>query len=114
MRRLLFGDWKMDKGLVNALDDLLCRRWTLLILLLLANRKRMRYTELLDELNGISPKTLAERLRTLENAGIVRKEYYKEVPPRVEYSLTGKGMELVRSMSPMLKWANKWMSGKRG
>lgn len=88
--------------------QLLSRKWALLILSLLIRDRKLRYSELADRLGGISPKTLTERLRELEREGIIKRELFKEIPPKVEYSLTKKGTELATSFVHVLNWAEKW------
>jgi DNA-binding HxlR family transcriptional regulator len=88
--------------------QLLSRKWALLILSSLVSSNKLRYSELFHKLNGISPKTLTERLRELENEGIVKREAFSEIPPRVEYSLTEKGTELALSSVHIINWAEKW------
>ena len=73
--------------------DIVCGKWTLLLVRDLAEG-RSRFCELERSLNGISPRTLSLRLRALEEEGIVERQTYAEVPPRVEYSLTDKGRAL--------------------
>ncbi len=58
-------------------------------------------------LGNISPKTLADRLKELEKSGIIIREYFAEIPPKVEYSLTKDGMELRNSMIPLMEWVFK-------
>jgi DNA-binding HxlR family transcriptional regulator len=53
-----------------------------------------RFGQLRDSLTGISPKTLTDRLRELEDAGLVSRTIYAEIPPRTEYRLTGLGQSL--------------------
>ena len=74
--------------------DIVCGKWTLLLVRDLAEG-RSRFCELERSLNGISPRTLSLRLRALEEEGIVERQTYAEVPPRVEYSLTAKGRALI-------------------
>jgi DNA-binding HxlR family transcriptional regulator len=88
--------------------QMLSKKWTLLVLSLLVRSQSLRYTELIDQLEGISPKTLTERLRELEKEGIVARKMFSEIPPKVEYSLTEKGCELATSLLHVLKWAEKW------
>ena len=88
--------------------QMLSKKWTLLILSLLVGRQNLRYTELIDRLDGISPKTLTERLRELEKEGIIARKMFSEIPPKVQYSLTEKGCELAASLKHVLKWAEKW------
>jgi len=56
----------------------------------------------------VSPKTLTERLRELENYGILTRTVYPEVPPRVEYELTEKGVDLSVAIKNMCDWVTKW------
>jgi DNA-binding HxlR family transcriptional regulator len=88
--------------------QLLSRKWALLILSLLIRDHKLRYSELANRLGGISPKTLTERLRELENEGIINRELFSEIPPKVEYSLTEKGTELAMSFVHVLNWVEKW------
>ena len=60
--------------------------------------------ELATEVEGISEKMLASTLRTLEADGLVHRESYPEVPPRVEYALTDLGRELMERMLPLVEW----------
>ncbi len=64
---------------------------------------RLRYTEIMHHLKGISPKTLADTLKELEKATIVRREAFNEIPPRVDYSLTGDGVQLRKAIIPLLE-----------
>jgi DNA-binding HxlR family transcriptional regulator len=59
-------------------------------------------------MKGFSSKTLAIRLKQLEKNGILEREAYNEIPPRVEYRLTSKGQELVESVIDLLQWMLKW------
>ena len=88
--------------------QMLSKKWALLVLSLLVDDQSLRYTELIDRLEGISPKTLTERLRELEREDIVARKVFSEIPPRVEYSLTKKGRELADSFEQVLDWAEKW------
>ena len=71
--------------------DVIGTKWTFLIIRDLLIEGTMRFSDLLKSMNGISPKTLSLRLKTLENHGILKKKVFPEVPPRVEYTLTEKG-----------------------
>lgn len=74
--------------------DVIGTKWTFLIIRDLLIEGTMRFSELLKSMNGISPKTLSLRLKTLEDHGILKKKIFPEVPPRVEYTLTEKGKQL--------------------
>lgn len=78
-------------------------KWTILILRDILKGKQ-RFGQLRRSLAGVSPKTLTERLRALENNGIVEREIYPEIPPRVEYTLTKRGQSLGAIILSMKKW----------
>lgn len=59
-------------------------------------------------LTGISSKTLSTRLSELVSEGILERETFAEIPPRVEYRLTQKGQELIESITDLLNWMRKW------
>jgi DNA-binding HxlR family transcriptional regulator len=58
----------------------------------------------METLNGISPKTLSDTLKDLQAEGLIKRESFAEIPPRVEYSLTNDGTELRKSIIPLLEW----------
>ena len=70
---------------------------------------RSRFCELERSLEGISPRTLSLRLRALEEEGIVARETFPEVPPRVEYALTEKGRALVPIVESMRAYGREWL-----
>lgn len=74
--------------------DVIGTKWTFLIIRDLLIEGTMRFSDLLKSMNGISPKTLSLRLKTLEDHGLLNKKVFPEVPPRVEYTLTDKGKQL--------------------
>ena len=80
-------------------------KWTILILRDLFNGTK-RFGELRCSLDGISPKTLSQRLKGLEAQGIVERVIYPEIPPRVEYSLTEKGKSLRTILDQMRAWGS--------
>jgi DNA-binding HxlR family transcriptional regulator len=83
-------------------------KWTLLIIRDLASGVK-RFNQLERSLDGISPKTLSERLRHLEEQGIVVRQTFAEVPPRVEYSLSERGHDLVDVIECMRCYGNQWL-----
>ncbi len=78
-------------------------KWTLLILRELFQGTR-RFGELRATLQGISPKTLTERLRHLEDQGIVERRIYPEIPPKVEYRLTERGHKAWPVIDALREW----------
>jgi DNA-binding HxlR family transcriptional regulator len=90
--------------------DVVSGKWTLLVIRDLAEESR-RFCELERSLAGISPRTLSLRLRTLEGEGIVERTTYPDVPPRVTYSLTDKGRDLVPLIDQMREYGDRWLAG---
>lgn len=88
--------------------DVVCGKWTLLLVRDLAAGVS-RFCELERSLQGISPRTLSLRLRALEEEGIVARETYPEVPPRVEYALTEKGRALLPIIDGMREYGARWL-----
>lgn len=88
--------------------EIVCGKWTLLIIRDLAEG-RARFCELERSLKGISPRTLSLRLRALEEEGIVERQTFPEVPPRVEYALTEKGLALVPLIEDMRSYGRRWL-----
>jgi DNA-binding HxlR family transcriptional regulator len=84
-------------------------RWTPLIVRDLAAGTR-RFVELQRSLEGISPKTLADRLRRLEEAEVITRASYAEMPPRVEYELTAKGVALLPIIESMRDFGDTWLA----
>jgi DNA-binding HxlR family transcriptional regulator len=92
--------------------DVVCGKWTLLLVRDLAEGCS-RFCELERSLNGISPRTLSLRLRALEEEGIVARHTYPEVPPRVEYALTEKGLALLPIIEDMRTYGERWLGCER-
>ena len=88
--------------------DVVCGKWTLLLVRDLAEGCT-RFCELERSLQGISPRTLSLRLRALEEEGIVERQTFAEVPPRVEYALTEKGRALLPIIDGMREYGTRWL-----
>jgi DNA-binding HxlR family transcriptional regulator len=96
------------------LRNLITKRGTLEILIpLCCSADPVRHKQFRHALKGFSTRTLSIRLKELENGGILERHRYNEIPPRVEYTLTTKGQELVESVVGMLQWMRKWAKVKR-
>ena len=94
---------------VLATARIVSGKWTLLILRDLAARP-CRFTELERSLVGISPRTLSQRLRVLEEEGVIAREVYPEAPPRVEYRLTAKGRDIGPIVEAMRAYGEQWLA----
>lgn len=88
--------------------ELIGNKWTPLIIRDLV-KGEMRFSELERSLRGVSPKTLSERLKKLEDARVVTRTCFAEVPPRVEYTLTEKGLALLPVIDSMRAYGNAWL-----
>ena len=98
---------------VCATADIICGKWTILVIRDLAEG-HSRFCELERSLGGISPRTLSLRLRALEDEGIVERQTFAEVPPRVEYSLTDKGRALLPLIEDMRRYGREWLGSQCG
>jgi DNA-binding HxlR family transcriptional regulator len=97
----------------SSLRKLITKRGTFEILLpLCCSTDSVRYLKFKKTMKGFSSKTLAIRLKELERNGILNRQAYNEIPPRVEYRLTAKGQELTESIFDLLQWMKKWSSNK--
>jgi DNA-binding HxlR family transcriptional regulator len=94
-------------GLEAALD-VIGGKWKVLIMWPLKNGAT-RFGELKREVPGISEKMLIQSLKEMELDHIVKRQDFKEVPPRVEYSLTEFGLSLCEALSPLCEWGSKHM-----
>ena len=88
--------------------DTIGARWTPLILRDLLTLGARRFQDLQDSLKGIAPTTLSDRLKTLEQHGIVERRFYAQHPPRAEYVLTKKGRNLGPVVRAMRDWGKKY------
>ena len=89
------------EGTINTIS----KKWAIFIISTIGNHGAMRFNQLREDLKGISPKTLADLLKILQRDGLIQREYFAEIPPRVEYSLTDDGKYLRESLIPLLKWS---------
>lgn len=92
---------------INIFMNTLGGKWKCLILFLLS-QKEMRTKEFYQHIPTITQKVLTEQLKQLEKDGIVQREVFREVPPRVEYSLTELGKSFVPVLNIMCDWGNTY------
>src|SRR5690349_10446513 len=101
--RAISGEVFMEGCPTRVVLDHIMSKWGVLVLLALTDGTH-RWGELRREVQGISEKMLASTLRTLEADGLVMRESYPEVPPRVEYALSPLGRDLMDRMLPLVEW----------
>jgi DNA-binding HxlR family transcriptional regulator len=99
-----------DKCEIAHIWEILGRRWALLILKNLSTKEVVRFNELKRLLPGISSTVLSERLLELDREGLITKQIYPEIPPRVEYRLTTRARELETVMKELNRWCIRWKS----
>ena len=93
---------------VACTADIIGAKWTAVLVHDLSEGPR-RFSDLERALPGISPRTLSERLRALEQEGVVVRRSYPESPPRVEYELTPKGRALLPIIEAMRQFGHDWL-----
>ena len=91
----------------RPLITLLGRRHTMEILYAVFTDNPARFTDL-QRRTGINPRTLTDRLRELSGSGILSRRAYREIPPRVEYRLTEKGLALGRMFEGLERWYERY------
>ena len=89
---------------IDATMSVIEGRWKTVILCKLYNNGPMRFNQLMKSIDGVSPRILTKQLKELESDGIIKRTSYQEIPPRVEYSITEKGMSLGPIMMAMAEW----------
>ena len=94
-------------GCIASAMKIVGNKWTALILRDLFTGSK-RFGELEASVGHINPRTLSQRLDNLEACGIITKKSFSEVPPRIEYTLTQKGEDLLPILEQMANWGTKY------
>lgn len=97
-----------EGGVPFRVSDVLGAKWTICIIAELLRGAR-RFGQLQSAFEGISPRTLTERLRQLEAEGFISRQAFAEAPPRVEYTLTVKGMALAPVIQAMCRFESEYL-----
>lgn len=84
-------------------------KWKMIIMFWLSKRKVMRYGELKRCINGVTHKMLSSQLKELEAENIILRKEYHQIPPKVEYSLSQKGLSLMPILEEMCSWGQLHM-----
>lgn len=99
-----------EKCPVRNILDRFGDKWSVLVIIILGREGTMRFNELNKTIGDISQKMLTVTLRTLEADGLVSREVFPEVPPRVEYTLTPMGESLLPLIEDLSDWAAEHFS----
>jgi transcriptional regulator, MarR family len=100
IRNALYPDCPV-RNVLSRVGD----KWSMLVLFTLEGQPSIRFKELQRSIPDISQKILTATLKMLEADGLINREVFPEVPPRVEYSLTEKGKSLLPLIDALLSWA---------
>jgi DNA-binding HxlR family transcriptional regulator len=93
-----------EERLAREILDHIADRWSIWVICALGTSGRLRFSRLLERVEGVSQKMLTKTLRRLERDGLVTRTMYLEVPPRVEYELSPTGRELLLRVRPLWTW----------
>jgi DNA-binding HxlR family transcriptional regulator len=95
---------ELTREMVSRISD----KWSLWTMSVIAEfRRPMRFSRIQDRVDGISQKSLTKTLRALERDGLITRQVFAEVPPRVEYAITALGSEMLDSVAPLWLWVAK-------
>ncbi|GGY82729.1 winged helix-turn-helix transcriptional regulator [Streptomyces nitrosporeus] len=100
------ADLRRADSLAREIFSDVANKWALLIIEALGDRT-LRFSEVRGEVEGISHKMLTQNLRMLERNGLVERTVYPTVPPKVEYTLTGPGRALRKTVDVMCEWTHR-------
>jgi len=93
---------ELSREIVTRMAD----KWTLWTMSVLAETgEPMRFSRVMEKVEGVSQKSLTKTLRQLERDGLVTRMVFAEVPPRVEYTITPMGIEMLEQVHPLWLWA---------
>jgi DNA-binding HxlR family transcriptional regulator len=94
----------LTREMVSCISD----KWSLWTMSVIAEHRRpMRFSRIMENVAGISQKSLTKTLRGLERDGLVTRAVFAEVPPRVEYAITPLGTEMLNNVAPLWLWVAK-------
>jgi DNA-binding HxlR family transcriptional regulator len=99
-------------GCIASAMQVIGNKWTAVLLKELATGPK-RFSELQKAIEGLNPRTLSQRLDELEMCAILTKQNFAEVPPRIEYTLTPKGQDLIPVLRQMAAWGDKYYDVSR-
>ena len=94
---------------MGRLQSVIGGKWKILILWYVSFYKVQRFGELMRRLDGITQSTLTKQLRELESDGFLHREIYREIPPKVEYTLTEFGESFIPVLQTMMAWSETYL-----
>lgn len=109
MEKICKKNEEYDRCPIRNILDRFGDKWSMLVIILLGKEGTLRFNQLTSQIGDISQKMLTVTLRTLEADGLVSRKIYPQIPPKVEYSLTNIGVELLPHIENLTKWALKNM-----
>jgi len=92
---------------LTGVIDTLARKYAMQLISIIGAHDSLRFGEIENHLAGASTSTISKRLDEFEEAGLVSRTQYDEIPPRVEYALTAEGDEVRARLEPLLEWAQE-------
>ena len=99
---------KAEEALAVEMVSRISDKWSLWTMSVIAALGQpMRFSRIMDGVEGISQKSLTKTLRGLERDGLITREVFAEVPPRVEYTITALGSEMLDNVAPLWLWTGK-------
>jgi DNA-binding HxlR family transcriptional regulator len=102
--------WSPEACPIRTVLDRFGDKWSILVLIILGKSHKMRFTELYKAIGvDISQKMLTVTLRSLEADGLIDRQVFPEVPPRVEYTITDRGLSLLPHVQSLASWADEHM-----
>ena len=91
---------------LDGIIDVISRKYAIQVICLVGHLQPVRYATIEDTLRAVSSSTLSRRLDELTEVGVLHRERYAEIPPRVEYRITERGAELCDLLDPLLEWTH--------
>jgi len=99
----------MQCPITNVLDRI-SDKWSIHTIILLGKSEKLRFSELMKGIHGISQRMLTVTLRSLEEDGLLTRQVYAQIPPKVEYQLTDLGRSLLSQLINLSEWASENMT----
>ena len=103
-------DFKTFDCPITDVLDRVSDKWSIHAIIMLGRHEKLRFSELMKGIHGISQRMLTVTLRSLEEDGLVSRKVYAQIPPKVEYQLTDLGRSLLTQLIKLSEWASENMT----